>query len=95
MQSIALKSFRRGFGGTLFFRKGFPQGAQKMKITLNGETRDVDDGLTIAALIATLDLPAEHTVAEHNGEIVPREDHANTTLAPEDTLELIRFVGGG
>ncbi len=66
-----------------------------MKIILNGESHDVADGLTIAALIASLDLPADHTVAEHNGEIIPRENHGQVILAPEDTLELIRFVGGG
>lgn len=66
-----------------------------MVITVNGESREVDAGVSISALLNQLDLPADHTVAEHNGDIVPREQHADTTLSEGDTLELIRFVGGG
>ena len=37
-----------------------------------------------------------HTIAvEHNGEIIPKSEYQNKILKNEDTLEIIRFVGGG
>ncbi|HEX2925442.1 MAG TPA: sulfur carrier protein ThiS [Ruminiclostridium sp.] len=32
---------------------------------------------------------------ERNGEIVPKAAYANLILDNEDTLEIVRFVGGG
>lgn len=32
---------------------------------------------------------------ERNGEIVPRSIYAEVILKDEDTLEIVRFVGGG
>lgn len=37
-----------------------------------------------------------NTVAvERNGEIVPRSTYKEVILSDEDTLEIVRFVGGG
>jgi sulfur carrier protein len=66
-----------------------------MQITVNGEPREVAEGITIENLVKLLALDAESTVAEHNGEIVPRDNFPSTALAPNDSLELVRFVGGG
>lgn len=32
---------------------------------------------------------------EHNGEIVPKLTYKNLMLDDNDTLEIVRFVGGG
>ena len=66
-----------------------------MKLIVNGEERELPDGTTIAALLSDLNLPADATVAERNGDIIPRDRHAETILTDGDTIELIRFVGGG
>lgn len=37
-----------------------------------------------------------NTIAvERNGEIVPRSTYKEVILSDEDTLEIVRFVGGG
>ncbi len=50
---------------------------------------------TVADLIALLALDPKMVVAEVNGVIVSRGDIARHPLAPGDTVELVRFVGGG
>jgi sulfur carrier protein len=32
---------------------------------------------------------------ERNREVVPRAEHQATVLAPDDTVEIVHFVGGG
>lgn len=67
-----------------------------MKITLNGEATEIDEGTTIAALLASRELGAGGPVAvERNGEVVRRAEHANTQLAEGDLVEVVHFVGGG
>lgn len=65
-----------------------------IEIVVNGATRSVSDGMTVAALIQHLGI-AGTVAVERNREIVPRAQHAETTLAAGDRLELVTFVGGG
>jgi sulfur carrier protein len=46
-------------------------------------------------LIADLGLQGDRVAIEHNGNIVPRGEWANTSLADGDRLEIVHFVGGG
>ena len=66
-----------------------------MRIVLNGEERDVADGLTVAALLDTLDVPRRYVAVERNREIVPRARHAETVLSEGDRIEIVTMVGGG
>jgi len=66
-----------------------------MKITINGEAKEISKGSTVAALLEAIGLDAKATVVERNGEILERAHYADTTLADGDALELVRFVGGG
>jgi sulfur carrier protein len=66
-----------------------------MQIELNGEKRDVADGLTIAGLLNELDVKQPHVAVEVNLEVVPRAQHAETTLQAGDRLEVVTLVGGG
>jgi thiamine biosynthesis protein ThiS len=66
-----------------------------MKIIVNGEQRDAAGDTTILGLLESLGLNPQGTVAERNGVIVDRSAFAETVLAEGDTLELVRFVGGG
>ena len=65
-----------------------------MCITINGEAREVPDGVTVLELLRFLELNGPVAV-ERNRSIVPRADHASTALAPGDILEVVHFVGGG
>ena len=65
-----------------------------MRLTINGEPREVADALTIAQLIVHLSL-AGRVAVEVNREIVPRARHEEHVLEKGDTLEIVHFVGGG
>lgn len=66
-----------------------------MNITLNGEPRSIDAGLTVSGLIEQLGYQGKRIAVERNGEIVPRSAHATTPLSEGDTLEIVIAVGGG
>ena len=66
-----------------------------MTVTVNGETREVPDGLTVRGLVEHLGLGDGPVAVERNREVVPRARHAETALAPGDELEIVHFVGGG
>jgi len=65
-----------------------------MRLTVNGEPRDVA-AATVLALLEELGLRPGSTVVERNGVIVDRAAYGDTALAPGDVLELVRIVGGG
>lgn len=60
-----------------------------MEIIVNGTPRHIDDGALLTQLFTELKLEGRLAV-ERNGEIVPRSQHAQTTLAPGD-LSLIHI----
>ena len=64
-------------------------------MTINGEERDVDDGVTVAALLARLDLRCEGIAVALNDDVVPRTEHVVRTLHDGDRLEIIVAVAGG
>lgn len=66
-----------------------------MRIELNGEPREVGDGITIRALLGELELADVIVAVERNAEIVPRAEHATATLRDGDRVEIVQFVGGG
>lgn len=66
-----------------------------MRIQLNGEPREIADGMTIRGLLDTLDLGNGPVAVERNAVIIPRAEHASTLLSEHDSLEIVQFVGGG
>ncbi len=66
-----------------------------MNITINGETREIQEGTTIQALLEALELQPDVTVVQRNEDIIQRDAYEATALNNGDTLELVRFVGGG
>ncbi len=66
-----------------------------MKLTLNGESREIPDGLTVSGLLEHLDLARRMVAVEINREIVPRAMRGSTPLHEGDAVEIVQFVGGG
>lgn len=66
-----------------------------MKVTVNGQAREVAEGATVAALLAELRLDAARVAVERNLDVVPRRTYAEVRLADGDALEIVTFVGGG
>ncbi len=65
-----------------------------MKITVNGEIETVDP-CTIDEYLARKELNGTALVVEHNQQIVKQHQWGQIRLKENDTLELLRFVGGG
>jgi len=66
-----------------------------MKITCNGEIKEIPPNTSLAAFIRDLDLNPETVVAECDGSIIKRDAYGTLILREGNILELIRFVGGG
>ena len=52
-------------------------------------------GKPLAQLLEELGYQAGRIAVERNGEIVPKAQYGAVTLEDGDTLEVVRFVGGG
>ena len=66
-----------------------------LRITVNGEPREVPDGATLASLMASLGVPRQRVAVEVNRELVPRSQHGSRRLAEGDAVEIVTLVGGG
>lgn len=51
--------------------------------------------MTLAALVRDLNLDEAALVAEVDGTIVPAAQFAQTAITPGQSIELIKFMGGG
>ena len=69
--------------------------SESIELVINGQTRIVAQGTTVAALLGELGLGDRRVAVERNREVVPRAEHASTVLAAGDRIELVTFVGGG
>lgn len=66
-----------------------------MKIVLNGEPFDVAGPLTIADLLARLEIDARRVAVERNLMILKRALFDTTEINEGDQIEIVNFVGGG
>ena len=66
-----------------------------MRIKINGEEKQIADGLSLIALLESLQIRPARVVVERNRDIVARDSFAITMLAEGDALEIVHFVGGG
>jgi thiamine biosynthesis protein ThiS len=66
-----------------------------MRLTVNGEVRDVAPGATLVDLLASLGIEGRRVAVERNLEIAPRSLWSETRLAEGDRLEIVQVVGGG
>jgi len=66
-----------------------------MHLTINGQPAEHPDGLTVAALLASLGLAGSPCAVEVNKDLVPKARHAATVLHHGDAVEVVTLVGGG
>lgn len=66
-----------------------------MKVRINGDLTEIPEGLTISALLAHLGMANDRVAIERNLDILPRTSWANTSVQPNDSFEIVHFVGGG
>ena len=69
----------------------------RVNIVVNGQSREVADGLLLTDLLSEMHLPSEQRglAVARNGEVVLRMNWADTTLEEGDRVEVLRAVQGG
>ena len=66
-----------------------------MHLTVNGESRECAEGMTVTQLLEQLGVQPERVVVEVNLTILKRAQHPQTALREGDRIEIVQFVGGG
>jgi thiamine biosynthesis protein ThiS len=66
-----------------------------MTIKVNGEPREIPEGLTVTALLQHLGMSDGRVAIERNLDILPRAQWADTQVQSNDSFEIVHFVGGG
>lgn len=69
------------------------KGCEKMKV--NGAAYELNKSETLSDFLKSQNYNSATIVVELNGNIIPRTSYEEIMLYDEDTLEVLRFVGGG
>lgn len=64
-------------------------------VTVNGKRRQLEGDIDIVGLLQALSIDARTVAVARNGEVVPRDQHANVAVREGDSVEIVRMVGGG
>jgi sulfur carrier protein len=66
-------------------------------LRINGNQQQFPETVpaTLLELLNRLGINEATVVAEIDGRVIKREDFSRTPLQPEQSIELVRFVGGG
>lgn len=63
-------------------------------VTINGEQKDLA-GRNLLAYLKEAGYEIDRVVVERNLEIIPRGELEAITIEDQDSIEVLRFVGGG
>jgi sulfur carrier protein len=66
-----------------------------MMITLNGDRFELDEPMSVNALLAKLDIDPRRVAVEHNLTIIRRQRFPEVLVHDGDRIEIVNFVGGG
>jgi sulfur carrier protein len=66
-----------------------------VKAKVNGEVRELADGMTIAALLDELGVPRAGIAVAMNESVIRRADYDSSAIADGDAVEIIKAVAGG
>ena len=66
-----------------------------MIVKINGDAREIPEGLTVVALLEHLGMADGRVAIERNLDILPRSLWRDTQVQSNDSFEIVHFVGGG
>jgi sulfur carrier protein len=66
-----------------------------MKLRLNGNISEFQEGITVARLLEDLRIEPQRVAVEVNLRIVKKKDYQRYMLKDGDSVEIVNFVGGG
>jgi thiamine biosynthesis protein ThiS len=62
---------------------------------VNGEPLEIAEPMTLAALLAELNIDSRRVAVEHNLLVVKRDRYEEVRIDAGDEVEIVNFVGGG
>lgn len=71
------------------------RGDEFLRVRVNGEDRELEEGVSVAALLDSMSLEVNGIAVALNMEIVRRGEYGDTQLSDGDEVEIVRAVGGG
>ena len=66
-----------------------------MHVIINGNPEEIGENLTVEELLKQFDLDPTITIVEKNRVILERSLYPQEKILENDSLELIRYMGGG
>jgi len=66
-----------------------------MRAVINGETRELPERTSVAALLELLGAPPSGIAVARNDKVVPGSKFTGEFIAEGDSIEIIRAVAGG
>ena len=68
---------------------------KKIKIKLNGKTKEITVNTKVLNLISNLKIPIKKVAIELNNEILDKKKLNKIKLKQNDKMEIVHFIGGG
>jgi len=68
---------------------------KEIRIVVNGDVRQVPQGLTLESLLDWLGVERNRVAVELNRQIVRQPEWPGTAICEGSELEIVQFVGGG
>ena len=66
-----------------------------MLLKVNGDSVEINDGSNMDKLLDMLEIPKTKIAVELNGVVIPNSELLGKVLKDQDTLEIVRAIGGG
>jgi len=66
-----------------------------MKCMVNGESKELPDGMNVEGLIEMLGMSDAICAAEVEKKLVPKRDRGTTVLEDGQRVEIVTLIGGG
>ncbi|HEX8806257.1 MAG TPA: sulfur carrier protein ThiS [Candidatus Aquilonibacter sp.] len=66
-----------------------------MKATINGEERELPEGMTVAALLEQLGVVRNGIAVAKNDRVIRRAEYESSKIVDGDAIEIIKAVAGG
>ncbi len=66
-----------------------------ISVTINGEMQEFPDVTPLGEYVSSLGVNPRMIAIAYNGEVLRRDEWDEVTLKDDDTVEVVRAVGGG
>ena len=66
-----------------------------MRLKVNGQEAQLEEGMNLDNLITFYRLKKDMVVVELNRAVPPKDAYAKTFLKDGDSVEIVKFLGGG